>query len=66
MITGFGEELAEVCCITITVTYDHKRHKAEVDSGDPYPGDAPVPIWDFVVTQCDGVRVRFQSNLKGG
>lgn len=75
MIKGFkeelqlrivGEGLANIRCMPIAGTYDHKRHKAKVDSGQSYPADAPVPIWDFVVTQCDGKKVRFHPNLKCG
>ena len=68
MIKGFrfevqerivGEGLANIRCMPIPGTYDHKRQKAQSDANNPYAEEASVPIRNFVVTQCNGTKMRF-------
>ena len=47
-------------------SYDHKRHHAANEVGNPYPAEAPVPIWDFVITQQGGRQLRIHPSLKKG
>ena len=43
--------------------YDHKRWHAARHVGRPFARDAPVPVWDFVVTRTDGVTTRFHTSF---
>ena len=54
-----GPGVRRIVCMSITGSYDHKRHHAARLANRQYPPDAPVPVWDFVVERTDGTRVRF-------
>ena len=57
-----GPGVGRIVCMSITGSYDHKRHHAARLANRQYPPDAPVPVWDFVVERTDGTRVRFHVN----
>ena len=68
MLAGFNDATLErivgpgvrrIVCMAIAGSYDHKRHHAARMAQRPYPPNAPVPVWDFVVERTDGTRVRF-------
>ena len=70
MLAGFNDATLErivgpgvrrIVCMSITGSYDHKRHHAARLANRQYPPDAPVPVWDFVVERTDGTRVRFHA-----
>ena len=63
-IVGTEEQggVVSVTCEPLKDSYDHKRHHAAKEAGRPYPADAPVPVWDFVVTRFDGSAVRFHTS----
>jgi len=71
--TIVGDGVARMRCMPIANTNDHKRRHASLQEQRDgirtaliYSPNAPVPIWDFVVTQCSGAEVRFHPGLKGG
>ena len=57
-----GPGVRRIVCMSITGSYDHKRHHAARQAGRQYPPDATVPVWDFVVERTDGTRVRFHPS----
>ena len=59
-----GEGIVGIACKPIHHHYDHKRQHAARTLGRPFPAEAPVPVWDFVVTRADRTAVRFHPNLK--
>ena len=63
--SGRGGALT-ITCESGLNSYDHKRyHAARMGEGPALDGQAP--IWDFVVTQHNGTRVRFpQTKLTTG
>ena len=64
-ILGFdgGDGLVSITCEPLPKSYDHKRHHAARLAGDPFPQDAEVPIWDFVVRRANGMAIRFHPQL---
>ena len=65
-IVGTEEQggIVSVTCEPLWDAYDSKRHHAakKAKPPRPYPKDAPVPVWDFVVTRLDGSAVRFHTS----
>ena len=60
-----GPGITNICCMPIPNSYDHKRRHAALQPGtkqEPFPKDAPVPIWDFVVWRSDGTAVRLHPS----
>ena len=57
-----GDGITGISCKPIHGAYDHKRRHAANVLGRPFRTDAPVPVWDFVVTRKDGTAVRFHPN----
>ena len=46
-------------------TYDHKRHKQQLDASTGAPKGRPVlPTWDFLLTRDDGTAVRLHPQYK--
>ena len=60
-----AQGVTRVTCEHIPNSNDHKRCHAANELGKPFPADAPTPVWDFVVTRTDGIRVRFHTSYKG-
>ena len=60
-----GGGVTEFVCMPIPNSYDHKRWHAAIQERKPYPEDAPVPVWDFVVTRIDGTKKRIHPSLQG-
>ena len=75
LVRVVGPGITGICCMPMHGTYDHARRNAakelgivfdDLSEGAAYEGprrDAPVPVWDFVVTRVDGIRVRFHPQL---
>ena len=65
-IVGTEEQggIVSVTCEPLWDAYDSKRHHAakKAKPPRPYPKDAPVLVWDFVVTRLDGSAVRFHTS----
>ena len=53
-----GGGVVTIPCEPWPDSYDHKRHHAHKEGQGPAL-DGQAPIWDFVVTQRNGTRVRF-------
>ena len=57
-----GEGIVDIGVEAIDGSYDHKRRHAARQLGKPFADQAPVPVWDFVVTRVDGTSVRFHTS----
>ena len=55
-------DIVRITCQPVFGSYDHKRHHAARQLGNPFVANAPVPVWDFMVTRSDGLTVRFHTN----
>ena len=62
--------VARISCVPVPGSYDHKRFHASLCLGRPFAGEAPVPVWDFLIERTDGSMVRFHTSShtdsKGG
>ena len=58
-----GEGVADIVCMPIQEAYDHKRQCAKRKEGKPFPDNAEVPVWDFVVTSTGGKKTRIHPAL---
>ena len=54
-----GGGIMGIWLVALPGSYDHKRQSAADKHEKPYPAEAPVPLWDFVVHNHDGQGRRF-------
>ena len=57
-----GAGIIDICCMPIEGSYDQKRWHAAKHLDTPFAADAPVQIWDFVVTRADSTSLRFHTS----
>ena len=58
-----GDGVVGFVCMPILGFLDVKRQTAAKKEGKPYPKNATVPVWDFVVTRTDGGKTRIHPDL---
>ena len=67
-LCGDGEGgIIGIWLVALPGSYDHKRQRAACKLKKPFPAEAAVPLWDFVVYNHDGQGYRFhvgQTNKK--